>query len=625
MYRSRTLRSGRDTRPVGFLVAYDEQTPDSLVIPEDLTTLSDEDLTALSEQATSAFNDLYGDGSGLSNDDLEALSGLTEGIEALAAEQAARDTAASERDAAAAALAARVNPAAEDESTDEAGDAPSDEADGDAEEGDESTDGEPEALAEVEEGDEGEQPESLAASSQPQRRGEVRVNLAGLRSRQSAPRPRSASQDPTMRDYVMAAPDVPGFSNGQGMDFSDLGNAVDSRLTSFNEASYMAAAAQGRHMRQQFGIATIRKPFEADLVIPNGADTNTIETVFARAADESRLPGGSLVASGGWCAPSETLYDLFEVESRDGLFSLPEVNVPRGGIRWTQGPDFATLFAEITGFHYTEAQDIAGEYGVDADGVGNDTAGSKPCYKVDCPDFSEERLALDGLCLTAGLLQQRGYPEVIARTIRGALVAHDHRIAGRKIAAIAAASTAVAMPADQVGAIAPLLTGMELQVEHYREAHRLTRSTTLEAVLPFWVHGAVRSDLSRRLGVDLLSVPNSRINAWFAERGVNPQFVYNWQGIAGAAASGFTSWPTSVQFLLYSAGTWVGGGSDVITLDTVHDSVMLGQNDYTALFTEEGWLVAQRGHDSRLVTVPICADGATAAGVNIDCDGSAAA
>ena len=77
------------------------------------------------------------------------------------------------------------------------------------------------------------------------------------------------------------------------------------------------------------------------------------------------------------------------------------------------------------------------------------------------------------------------------------------------------------------------------------------------------------------------------------------------------------------RFLLYAAGTWVKGGTDVITLDTIYDSVLLGQNDYIALFSEEGWLVAQRCPDSRVVSVGVCPDGATAAGVDIACDGSA--
>lgn len=611
----------RHGRPVAFLVAYDEQTPPSdLVIPEDLTALSDDDLSALTEQAEAAFNDLYADGADLSADDLDALTGLADGIDALHAEQGTRAAAAQERADAAAALAARVRGEEASESTSEEEDEAEDDDDGEAgEPGAEVTD-----EAEDEDESEEEQPESLAASA----RREVRVNLSGLRSRQArqVTTPPPTGTPRTMRDVVMAAPDVPGYSNGQGMDFSDLGRAVDARLTTFNKASYERAALAGRHVRQQFGIATIRKPFEDGLRIDSN-DPDHVEAVFARACDETRLPGGSLVASGGWCAPSETLYDLFEMESRDGLFSLPEVNVSRGGIRFSPGPDFATLFADITGFHYTEAQDIAGDYAVDSEGVGTGSSGSKPCYKVDCPDFDEVRLDTDGLCITAGLLQRRGYPEAIARTIRGALVAHDHRMSARKIASVITGSTAVTMPASQVGATAPILTAIELQVEHYRDTHRLPRSMSLEAVFPFWVHGAVRSDLSRRLGVDLFDVSDARIAQWFRDRGVNPQFVYNWQGVSGGGvgAAAFTQWPATVSFLLYAAGTWVGGGSDVITLDTVYDSVLLGENDYTALFTEEGWLVAKRGHDSRVVTVNICADGATHGGVLIDCGGGASA
>src|SRR5690606_10077106 len=115
----------------------------------------------------------------------------------------------------------------------------------------------------------------------------------------------------------------------------------------------------------------------------------------------------------------------------------------------------------------------------------------------------------------------------------------------------------------------------------------------------------------------LLSVPDSRIDAWFRERGINPQFVYNWQAVDATAATAFTAWPTTVSFLLYSAGTWFKGVSDIITLDTIYDSVLLGNNDYTALFSEEGWYVATRGQDSRLVTTSITASGATHIGVDI--------
>lgn len=616
-------------RSVRFATQYEEQTPaeENLVIPEDLTELSNEDLTSLSERARAAFAALFGtDGSDLSSEDFATLEGLTEGIEALDAEQATRDAAAAERAEQAAALAARIGAVPEASTDDPADDG--DEEDTDSDDGEEEDEDEEREEEEAQPETPAETPAaapaegSLAAGATPAPRREVRVNLSGLRSRQTAHRPAPTTQALTMRDVVRAAPDLPNYQNG--MDFHDLGAAINSRLMSFNSAPFDQAARANRHIRQQFGLAAIRKPFEDGLIV-RSADPEHIEDVFAHAVSESRLPGGSLVASGGWCAPSETLYDLFEMgESRDGLFSLPEINVNRGGIRWTPGPDFQSLYADITGFHYTEEQDIDGTYAVDANGDGTGAAGDKPCYKVPCPDFLEARLDLDGLCISAGLLQRRGYPEMIARVVRGALVAHDHRLAARKIGDVVSGSTAIAMPAGQVGAAAPILTAIELQVQHYRTGVRMARGTTLEAVFPDWVRGVIRSDLSRRLGVELISVPDSRIDQWFRDRGVNPQFIYNWQDIGTTAAGDFTAWPTEVTFLLYAAGTWVSGGSDVITLDTIYDSILLGQNDYIALFTEEGYLVAKRGHDSRAVTVPICADGSTGAGVEIACDGSAA-
>lgn len=583
------------------LVAYAENEAEAeFVIPEDLTALSDDDLEALRTEATGHFDTLYGDGSGLSETDLETLASLTEGIETLNGEAASRAEEAAARAEAAEALAARVRTSLA-----------ADEAEEDAEEGEEPAE---EALAAEEEVEETAQEEPAVEAVTASARGQ-RISLSGVRSRASrraAPAQAPREGERSMRDVVLAG-DVPGFSTGQGMDWNDVGRAVDRRLAGYNASQYAAAASKGRQMREQFSVAVLHKPFTEELTVRSN-DPAHVDQVIRHAMDESRLSGGSLVASGGWCAPSETLYDLCELESRDGLLTIPEIGISRGGIQITQGPTFSDIYSS-TGFTYTEAEDIAGDY----DGEGG---GSKPCFTVECPEFDDIRLSLSGLCIQAGLLQARGYPEVIARTTRGALVAHDHRMSGNLIAGIEAGSTAVTMPAGQVGATAPILTSIELQVEHYRYTHRLARGVTLEAVFPYWVRGAVRSDLSRRLGVDLISVPDARIDAWFRERGIAPQFVYNWQDLTGDADT-FTAWPTEVKFLLYSAGGWVKGGSDVITLDTIYDSTLLGTNDFTALFTEEGWLLAQTCHDSRVVTVDLSANGATHGGVLIEHDGTA--
>lgn len=600
-----------------------------LEIPENLSDLADDALAEMRSQAVDAFQTLYANGS-FSDEDLNTLGTLTDGIEVLSAEISAREEAAAARSAKAAELAAKIGadkPAPKDED-----EAPAKSEDAPAEKSDEEPAEKPAPEADTDEAEKKAKTaaaaEPVEAPAEPVAEAEVvtaaaprgPIKLSGIRRHTPAPAPTTIEEtivEDTSRARLTVA-DVPGFAADSDASFEDLAVALDRRLQGFNSGAYGAAARSGRAMSERHSLAVVRKSFDERATV---GSPESAEAAMAFAVNEKNLPGGSLVAAGGWCAPSETVYDLLEDESRDGLVSLPEINVTRGGIKFTKGPKFADLYAAPS-FNFTEEEAKAGKYLPTAAPDQANKVGDKPVYSVPCTEFEEVRLSAAGMHIQAGLLQQRGYPELVARTIRGALVAHEHKMSERIIAAMEAKSTIVSMDTDQIGALAPVLTAIELQVEHYRYAQRLSRSTTLEAIFPYWVRGAIRTDLSRRQGVDLTDVPDSRIDAWFKSRGVNPQFVYDWQAIAGEA-SAFKAWGTSVKFLLYSAGTFVKGGQDVITLDTVYDSTLLGHNDYTALFTEEGYLVAKRGHDARVVTVPLNPNGGTGTGIRLRANGTA--
>lgn len=599
-----------------------------LEIPENLSDLSAADLGDLRSKAVDAFQTLYAGGE-FTDEDLATLGTLTEGIEALSAEISTREQAAAERAAKAAEMAAKVG-------ADKP--APEDEDDTQAEEKAEDEEGTAEAEVEKKAAEEAEKKAKAAAAdvepaaevdAEPETEAVTAaaaaprgpIKLSGIRRHVHTPAPaitEETSVEDTAPKARMTVADVPGFAADSDASFEDLAVALDRRLQGFNSGAYAAAARAGRAMSERHSLAVVRKAFDerATVGTPESADA-----AMAFAVNEKNLPGGSLVAAGGWCAPSETVYDLLEDESRDGLISLPEINVTRGGIKFTKGPKFADLYAAPS-FNFTEAEAKEGKYQPTSATDPTNKVGAKPVYNVPCTDFEEVRLSAAGIHIQAGLLQQRGYPELVARTIRGALVAHEHKMSERIIASMETQSTAVSMDSGQIGAAAPILTAIELQVEHYRYAQRLSRSTTLEAVFPYWVHGAIRTDLARRQGVDLMDVPDSRIDAWFRSRGVNAQFVYDWQALGGEAGA-FKVWPGILKFLLYSAGTFVKGSQDVITLDTVYDSVLLGQNDYTALFTEEGYLVAKRGHDARVVTVPLNPNGGTGTGIKLLANGTA--
>ena len=71
--------------------------------------------------------------------------------------------------------------------------------------------------------------------------------------------------------------------------------------------------------------------------------------------------------------------------------------------------------------------------------------------------------------------------------------------------------------------------------------------------------------------------------------------------------------PTSVEVLMYPAGTWIKGTADVISLDAVYDSVGLESNTYTGIFVEEGALAVQKCTHTQKVTIDLCVSGQTAA------------
>lgn len=408
------------------------------------------------------------------------------------------------------------------------------------------------------------------------------------RAAANAPSPKLPRPD---RVRLMAAADVPGYANGQGLD--DLDGVVAALLARSRGLPRTNLSRKGEAVRHRYGAAIIQKTGYGDLVQDKGLSDIAL---VAAAADESRLPGNSLVAAGGWCAPSETLYDLCQLETVEGILSMPEMHIARGGIRWTPGPSFDDIY-DACGFFQTEAQAIAGE--------------CKDCCMVECPAFDEIRMDLIGLCVKSPLLTETGYPELTRRFLEGSLVAHQHKVNKYLIDTInAAAGTAVT--ATDVGSISLSLSVIELTAMGMRYKYRLSQNASIEVVAPFWLRTLLRMDMGMR--GDGQDVSDAQINSWFSQRNLAVQWVYDFQDLTFDAANQCeVVLPANVSVLMYPAGTWVKGGTDVINVDSVYDSAGLESNTFTALFTEEGILAVQRCTHTCKVTVPICVSGRTAA------------
>jgi hypothetical protein len=432
-----------------------------------------------------------------------------------------------------------------------------------------------------------EQPEAVAAAAtRAPARTSPRIALAGRRPAAPARPTRAPMQ-------ITAAADVSGFATGsQIADMDALGRAVVARMKGFAQPAGMAGG-----LMQNFAVASFYKQFDKRAVIDKGTDDMD---ALSFAVDQKRLPGESLVASGGWCSPSETLYDFCVSATAEGLVSLPEVQANRGGVKFTTGPDFATLYSS-TGFTQTEAQAISGT--------------AKSCYEVVCPSFTEVRLDAIGLCIKVPILTNAAYPELVQNTISQSLLAHQHRVSAYAIGKMVTASGSAVVPAVVGGAATNTLDGLELVAQGLRQDYRLPFNATIEGVAPFWLKGAIRADLANRNGVDLLAVSDSVIEGYLRERNIVLQWVYNWQALA-ANEEGY---PVTAQVMLYPAGTFVKATTDVINLSAVYDAASLNVNTYTGLFMEEGIAVFKRCWASKLVTLNVCASGQTGAASGTAC------
>jgi hypothetical protein len=456
--------------------------------------------------------------------------------------------------------------------------------------------------------------------------------------------PESKPQE-TIYGRMFAAANVSGFeADSELKTIKDLAKAFIAKTGSFASIAAMGGVGNGEPISYQVAYVTRDYPAEFSVFGDDGDDAILAQLTdeFARfgaggvlaEAERSRQSlmatdptRDGMVAAVAWCAPSETLYSTCFQGVIDGIIDVPEVQARRGGIRHNQGIDFTGVFGGGTGFfNLTEAQVIAGV--------------TKTCVEIPCPEFIDDRLGVTGLCITGNILQNRGYPEFVALWMRAAMVVSAHQINSLQIAAMVAGSVAVDLSASPLfvsdGSVASqVMAAIELATVDMKYRLRMSRSSTLEVILPWWLLAQFRADFSRRNGGDNeqnMNLTDAMIVSWFTTRGARAQWVYDWQdafaptdlvspspeGGPGAAVA-ITALPQGVKFLIYPAGTWVRAVSDVITLNAIYDSTKLVTNQLTQLFTETGWKMMRMCPLSRVYTVPLCPTGNTGAQREVTC------
>ena len=413
------------------------------------------------------------------------------------------------------------------------------------------------------------------------------------------------------------SPEAPGYVSGR-VGFREIALGIDS-VKPGARSSRKPTGSRGSFATQR--IATLKRDVPLindphELVAEIERVTSTINGgEFAGQA----VTAAALTAAGGWCAPSEQLYDFCDVPDAVDLISLPEITIRRGGVRWPVEPDVSALLTDFAfQFFFTETQLEA------EDGNGKPTA-VKECIEIPCADeFEELRLAVIGYCVEAGILQDQGWPELTEWFLRTFAAAHLRGVSWRTIQDMVAGSgTPKVIPAAalSVGATSSVLNGLALQATNLRLNRGVARNATIEGVAPSWFHEVVRADLAIQEGTDTKAVTDGQINAWLNARNISLQYVADWQS-RGAGQPGHldtVQWPGQVNVLMYPAGTWFRSMQNVIELGVMYPKEQLQLNRYTRFFTEDSIAVGKRCEHSINVDLPLCVNGAIGERIEVTC------
>lgn len=555
------------------------------LLPEDISGVTDRDeLAALLAKANEAFDALKPEVK--TADDLAQLQAIAADIKKVEAQTKVLDDADAKLAEDLAALEADLRPPAAQEGEGEEGEG---EGNGDGAEGGETpaetpAEGEPTPDAEL-----------VTASGRKIDpadliyKGPRKINIPMSEARKNQPAP-NFEEAPVAS--IVAAANIPGYpAGGKISDIRKLTDAASARARSLPENG-----AGGEQL-----IASIDRSLGGLPNLTPETSPEEWEEIHKRISDPELL-----VAAGGWCAPSQITYDFFNIACTDGLLDLPTFNVQRGGVRFPVSPSLAAVMSDV--WLWTESDDILAVTGT----------GTKPCARPACPTFSEERLDCHGICVTAGNLTERAYPELIDNHIRLTMAAHQHVISQRHIAELVAASTAVAMgsgTASELSASWGILNAVDLQVTDYKLKYRMCEGDVLDGIFPWWTVPLIRADIAKRNGYDSpFDTTMAEVRAWFDLRQVRAQFVQDWQVGSGdfpGQTTARTNWPAALQFMLFAAGTFSRGAGPTIDLGVVRDSALNAKNDHTAAWTEECNLIVKYGHESRLVSVAVDVAGVT--------------
>lgn len=493
--------------------------------------------------------------------DVALLTELAEGLEAVKAEQTSREETAAAAEQAIADIMAKVN-------------APADEV----EETVETTTEEPVVEVTTEEETAAAAVEPIAASTKPL---PSISELAARRPRKAAPRV-EVINEPVR---ITAGADLAGHSAGAPLKREDIPVAMLSRWRSLRHAK----ASSGPVF---YPVAQVSADIESSRTLSANDAWGNQAKIDAVTSPEA------LVASGGFCAPTEARYEVFGMGSiarpiKDGLVRF---GGDRGGVRFI-APSTLTDFDTATDV-YTEQNDI--------DAVTKDSR-TLTCG-VETTVITQAITHIQKI----GNFNDRTHPEAVKAALRLGEVNWARLAEKTLFDAMDTASTATSATTEYLGATRDILHALGRAAVAYRSRHRLDRTTVLRWVAPDWIPDGMRTDLSQQFaGDNAFAKADAEILGFFTANHISPIWEMDNDPYGAQGAVPLLPFKTSFESLLFAEGTFgfIDGG--VLDLGVVRDGTLNLTNDFQ-FFYESFENVAKFGTESIKLTMDVCFNGLSA-------------
>lgn len=390
---------------------------------------------------------------------------------------------------------------------------------------------------------------------------------------------------------ITAGADIPGVSAGSPLDsMDDVASAMIQRMHTMRRVS----GGDG----EQHTVATLVASFPEERILrPTDPEENA-----RKIADV--LSPEAIMASGGWCAPLEVRYDVFDTggsTDRPVRDALSPFTADRGGIRYMTAPKISDLAGAVD--VWTAATDL------------DPQSETKTCLTVSCGTPVDVSLDAITLCLTFGNMASRAYPELVARQNQLGMVNHARFAENRILSSMETGSTAVTA-AQALSAVRDFLVQVDKAAAAYRFRHRLDTDFPLRLVAPEWMRNLIRADLTMQMPGDgqdsTFAAADNIIDNFLRVRHINVTWHKDGSGFGSQGAGALVSFPSTTKWFLFAEGTWLFLDGGTLDLGLVRDSTLNGTNDYQ-MFLETFEAVAKVGVESLCITSTLTATGLAAA------------